>query len=219
MVIIGLSCHSKKIIMAKISVFEDEAALSNAAAELILAISKDSIKEKGKFTIALSGGKTPSQLFRVLSGNPYNAEIIWKQTFIFWGDERHVPANNEQNNSYTAKKILLDNVPIPKENVFPIQVNMPAAASAIHYDQTLRLFFKSEKPAFDLILLGMGEDGHTASLFPETDILTEKNALVKDIFLAEQNMYRISFTIPLINNARNILFLVTGKEKAAMLFK
>jgi len=205
--------------MTKISVFNNEESLSKAAADLVLSVSKQAIKDSGKFTIALSGGKTPSKLFAILANKPYSKEINWKQTYIFWGDERCIPANNPQNNSYTAKKILLDDIPVPDENIFPIQVNMVPAAAANHYEHTLKIFFKSEKPSFDLILLGMGEDGHTASLFPGTSILFEKEALVKNVYIEEQRMHRISFTIPLINNAKHILFLVTGKEKAGMLFK
>ncbi|HMJ47033.1 MAG TPA: 6-phosphogluconolactonase [Ferruginibacter sp.] len=205
--------------MTKIVVFRDEDSLSKAAAELIVDISKHAIRESGKFTIALSGGKTPSKLFSMLAEKPFNKEINWKQTYVFWGDERFVAANNSQNNSYVAKKILLDNIPVPAENIFPIPVNIPPAASANHYEQTLKAFFRSDNPSFDLILLGMGDDGHTASLFPGSTVLSEKAALVKEVYLEEQQVARITFTVPLINNAKHILFLVTGKEKAGMLFK
>ena len=205
--------------MAKIVILEDEESVGKAAADLIVSISKLAIAKNGKFTIALSGGKTPSRLFSILAERPYVKEIDWKSTYIFWGDERYVPSNNAQNNSFVARKILLDNIPVPAENIFPIQVNIPPAAAASHYEKTLRLFFRTELPSFDLILLGLGEDGHTASLFPGTPVLTEKDALVKEVLLEEQQVYRITFTIPLINNAKHILFLVTGREKAGILFK
>ena len=205
--------------MTKIVVLDDVETISKAAADLIVSISKDAINENGKFTIALSGGNTPSTLFSILAEKPYSTYIDWKRTYVFWGDERCVPASNAQNNSHVARKLLLDNIPIPQENIFPIQVTIPPAAAASHYEKTLRVFFRSDVPSFDLILLGMGEDGHTASLFPGTAVLAEKEALVKQVFIDEQQLYRITFTLPLINNAKHILFLVTGKEKSRMLFK
>ncbi|MEO7046091.1 MAG: 6-phosphogluconolactonase, partial [Ferruginibacter sp.] len=134
-----------------------------------------------------------------------------------WGDERCVPVDDERNNSHVAKELLLNNVKIPTENIFIVPVKMPPAKAAHHYEQTLKLFFKTQFPAFDLILLGMGDNGHTASLFPKTPILQEKKALVKEVYVEELDMNRVSFTAPLINNAKNILFLVAGKNKASML--
>lgn len=203
--------------MNKIKIFETEEALSKAAADFILKLSAKAIEKKGKFTIALSGGSTPDKLFALLADAPYNKSLDWKNIFVFWGDERYLPATNPSNNSHQAKKILLSNVHIPAENIFPVPVRLSAAKAAVHYEQTLKSFFKEEHPSFDLILLGMGDNGHTASLFPGTTILEEKNALVKEVFVQEVDMFRISFTAPMINHAKNILFLVTGKKKASML--
>ena len=205
--------------MHKISVFNSEEKLSKAAADFIVNLSDKAIAENGKFTIALSGGNTPSKLFELLATPAYNKLINWKQTFVFWGDERCVPANDERNNSFVAKKLLLNNVRIPAENIFAVPVKMQPAKAAHHYEQTLKIFFKSPFPSFDLILLGMGDNGHTASLFPGTEILEETKALVKEVYVKELDMNRVSFTAPLINNAKNILFLVTGKNKASMLHK
>lgn len=203
--------------MNKITVFPDEAALSKGAADLVVSVAAESIEKNGKFTIALSGGSTPDKLFALLAAEPFISLIDWKNTFVFWGDERYLPVSDPDNNSHQAKKVLLNNVPIPAENIFIVPVNMTADKAAYHYEQTLKLFFKSQHPAFDLILLGMGDNGHTASLFPGTSILEEKNALVKEVFVKEVDMFRISFTAPMINAAKKILFLVTGKKKAGML--
>jgi 6-phosphogluconolactonase len=205
--------------MNKISIFDNDDLLSKAAADFIFSLSQKAIAERGRFTIALSGGSTPSKLFALMAEPPYSSEMNWKQTFVFWGDERYVPLDDERNNSHIAKKLLLSNVHIPAENIFVVPVKMPPAKAAQHYEKTIRIFFKEELPVFDLILLGMGDNGHTASLFPHTAIIDEKNALVKDVYVEEVQMQRISFTAPLINHAKNIVFLVAGKAKAAMLKK
>lgn len=203
--------------MYKISVFRDEQELSTAASELIADLSRKSIEKKGRFVIALSGGKTPSTLYTLMANLPYSKELQWKNIFIFWSDERCVPADDEQNNSHLAKKMLLDHVPIPTENIFPVQVQMPAGKAAIQYEQMLKAFFKEDVPAFDLVLLGMGEDGHTASLFPNSPFLNQSTELVKAVSKPGDKIERITFTPVLINNAKHILILVTGKNKAAVL--
>ena len=205
--------------MGKINIFDNPGFVFNEAADLILQLCEKAIAEKGSFTIALSGGHTPKKLYELLSQAPYANKIKWKNVFVFWSDERCVPISDEENNSHMASIALLNNVPIPKENIFPIPVNFEPAKAAARYEQMIRTFFKETEIHFDLILLGVGDDGHTASLFPGTDILDEKKALVKQVYLEEKKVYRVSFTFPLINNAKNILFLVTGKDKAPILEK
>ena len=205
--------------MIKIQVFDNEAALGTATADFIVRLSEACIKQKGTFSIALSGGSTPDKLFVLLAAEPYNKQVDWKNTFVFWGDERYLPETDPQNNSHQAKQLLLNNVDIPAENIFVVPVKMTPSKAANHYEQTLRSIFKEEFPSFDLILLGMGDNGHTASLFPHTTILDEKKALVKEVFVKEVEMYRVSFTAKLINHAKNIMFLVTGTKKASMLHK
>lgn len=199
--------------------FDSKEALALAAADYIAELSAASIKEEGQFTIALSGGTTPAALFALLVKEPYVNSIDWKNTFIFWGDERAVPLDSPQNNAHNAKEIWLDQIDIPEENIFPILSNLAPADAAADYEANLKTFFKTDLPKFDLILLGMGDNGHTASLFPHTSILHEKDAIVKEVWVEEVNMDRISFTAPLINNAKHILFLVAGKDKADMLHK
>ncbi|MEP7165786.1 MAG: 6-phosphogluconolactonase [Ferruginibacter sp.] len=205
--------------MTKIETFHTPGMLFKAAADHILQLYEKSVAEKGSFTIAFSGGNTPKKLYELLAQPPYVKKINWKNVYIFWSDERCVSFSNEENNSHMASIALLNNVPVPKENIFPVPVNFEPAKAASRYEQMIKTFFKEKDPRFDLILLGLGEDGHTASLFPCTDILNEKKAMVKQVYLEEKKMYRVSFTIPLINNAKQILFLVTGKEKASVVGK
>lgn len=205
--------------MTKKEIFNTPGLLFKAAADHILKLCESSIADKGKFTIALSGGNTPKKLYELLAQVPYVKKIDWKNVFVFWSDERCVPVSDEENNSHMASVALLNNVPIPKENIFPVPVSFEPSKAAARYEQMIKSFFKNTEPQFDLILLGLGEDGHTASLFPGTDILAEKKALVKQVYVIEKKVYRISFTIPLINNAKQVLFLVTGKEKSTVIEK
>ena len=203
--------------MNKVIHFDNADLLAKAAAEYFIKLADEAIKLKGKFTVALSGGNTPAAMYKLLSTEFYINRIDWKNIYFFWGDERCVALNDKNNNSYNAKNILLDKVSIPKKNIFIIPVDESPVNAAIYYEATIKTFFKTDKPVFDLILLGMGDNGHTASLFPNTTILQEAKALVKEVYVDEIKMDRISFTAPLINNAKHILFLVTGKEKQQML--
>lgn len=197
-----------------IKVFPGAEALCMEAMEKFIALSIENIGIKGNFAVALSGGRTPNLLYDMLAKEENASRVDWKNVFVFWGDERYVEYNNKDNNSFQAKQHLLDLVPIPEGNVFRVPVNGDHAADAIIYEQTIRSFFKGEAPVFDLIFLGMGEEGHTASIFPGSALLYEQTALVKDVYVEVKKMQRISFTPPLINAAGHIIFMVTGKEKA-----
>ena len=205
--------------MNKITHFDNADLLATAAAEFFVQHSAEAIRLKGKFTVALSGGTTPAAMYQLLVTDFYSKQINWKNCYFFWGDERCVPLNDKDNNSFNAKNILLDKVPVPKKNIFVIPVDESPINAAIYYEATIKIFFKTDKPSFDLILLGMGDNGHTASLFPHTTILQEEITLVKEIYVDEIKMNRVSFTAPLINNAKQILFLVAGKDKEPMLKK
>lgn len=165
--------------------FSNTNTLALAAAEYIIRIAADAIKKRGRFCIALSGGTTPNVLYSVLVQPEYQSKIDWKNTFVFWSDERCVPANNPQNNSHQAIHLLLNEVSIPTENIFVVPVHLSPAIAAKTYETTIQQFFKNEYPVFDIVLLGMGDNGHTASLFPFTSILQEEKALVKDVYVAE----------------------------------
>jgi 6-phosphogluconolactonase len=203
--------------MNKITHFDTAELLAEAAANYFVMLANENIEKKGKFTVALSGGSTPVALYKLLASPTFNHIIDWKKVFVFWGDERCVPLDSIDNNAFNAKNVLLSKIKIPAKNIFIIPVDDTPVNAAIYYEATIKIFFKTDKPVFDLILLGMGDDGHTASLFPYTSILQEKNKLVKEVFLADKNVWRVSLTEPIINVATHKLFLIAGKAKATML--
>lgn len=200
-----------------IQVFQTATALTEAIAGFIIHIAKKAIAAKGRYTMVLSGGHTPEQLYSLLAQPPYREQIDWDKTFIFWGDERCVPLEDKDNNAHMAKVTLLDHIKIPAANIYPILVDLPPAEAADRYERTISKFFNNEPPRFDLILLGLGENGHTASLFPGTDVVFEKTRLVKEVYVAEQKMFRITMTASLIGKGDNIIFLVEGAAKTDVL--
>jgi 6-phosphogluconolactonase len=191
--------------------------LFQAAAEEVIHTAEESVAARGRFTIALSGGSTPRGLYTLMAANA-SGSLPWNQMFFFFSDERHVPPDSPDSNFRMANESLLSKVSIPAGNIFRVPAENPdAPAAAEAYDKTLRDFFEppaKELPRFDLILLGMGPDGHTASLFPETAALQETSRLVVANWVEKLNTHRITFTFPLINAARNVLFLVSGTDKA-----
>jgi 6-phosphogluconolactonase len=194
--------------------------LFQAAAEEVIRAATSAITERGRFTIALSGGSTPKNLYTLIAANA-SASLPWDRMFFFWGDERHVPPDDPDSNYRMAKETLLSKVAIPPANIFRIPAENPdASAAADAYEQTLRKFFAvapGEFPRFDLILLGIGPDGHTASLFPETAALQERSRLVVANWVEKLQTNRITFTLPVLNAARCVAFLVSGIDKAAVL--
>jgi 6-phosphogluconolactonase len=194
--------------------------LFQAAADEVIRAATSAVTQRGRFTIALSGGSTPKNLYTLIAANA-SANLPWSQMFFFWGDERHVSPDDPDSNYGMAKQTLLAKIPVPPANIFRIPAENPdASAAAEAYEQTLRSFFAlapGEFPRFDLILLGMGPDGHTASLFPETAALQEKSRLVVANWVEKLKTSRITFTLPVLNAARCVAFLVSGTDKAAVL--
>jgi 6-phosphogluconolactonase len=197
--------------------WKDADELAVAAAYFFVAECQRVVAEKGRFAVALSGGSTPKKLFQLLASPGFSRNIPWKQVFLFWSDERFVPLTDDDSNYKMAKEALLDHIPIPKKNIFATPVNGEPKDCARQYEKVVKEFFGGKKPVFDWLLLGMGPDGHTASLFPGTDILAEEKRLVKEVWVESKNTWRISFTYPLINRAANVVFLVSGAEKAPTL--
>lgn len=194
--------------------------LFEAAAEEVIRDATDSVNARGRFSIALSGGSTPKSLFNLLATNARSA-LPWDRMFFFWGDERHVPPTDPESNYRMASEVMLSKVPVPTANIFRMPAENPDAARAAEdYEKTLRKFFQlsgNQVPQFDLILLGLGPDGHTASLFPGTAALREKSRLVVANWVEKLKTNRLSFTLPVLNAARCVAFLVSGTDKAAVL--
>jgi 6-phosphogluconolactonase len=194
--------------------------LFEAAAEEVVRAANQAVAQRGRFTLALSGGSTPKNLYTLLATNA-RTSLPWDRTYFFWSDERHVPPSDPESNYRMAEEAMLSKVPVAASNVFRVPTENPdAAAAAEAYEQTLRKFFTVEAgqlPRFDLILLGMGPDGHTASLFPETAALRERSRLVVANWVEKLKTSRITFTLPLLNAARCVAFLVSGTDKASVL--
>jgi 6-phosphogluconolactonase len=194
--------------------------LFEAAAELVASAAKEAVAERGRFTIALSGGSTPKSLYTLLATNA-RSSLPWDRMFFFWGDERHVPPDDPESNYRMADEAMLSKVPVPPSNVFRVPAEDPdAEAAAAAYEQTLGKFFALQPgqfPRFDLILLGLGPDGHTASLFPGTEALGEKSKLVVANWVEKLKTSRISLTLLVLNAAQCVAFLVSGTDKAQVL--
>jgi 6-phosphogluconolactonase len=208
---------------SNVRVLDDLQGISRAAADEFVAVSRQSIKDHGRFTVALSGGSTPKALHAILvEHSAKNPKLIdWSRVQIFFGDERHVPPDHPDSNFRMANETLLSKVPIPKENIHRIRCeNSDAVQAAAQYDAELAQVFQleaNEFPRFDLILLGMGPDGHTASLFPKTAALKDLTKRVVANWVQKFNTWRVTFTRPTINNAASVMLMVAGEDKAAAL--
>ena len=201
-----------------IEVLATAADLFHAAAEEFVRAARTAIGAQGRFTVALSGGSTPKALYSLLASN--YADFVWNRVFLFFGDERHVPPTDAESNYRMVQESLLTKIAIPAENVFRVPAENPdASAAAADYEAQLRKFFEinsGEFPRFDLILLGLGPDGHTASLFPDSAALDEQSRLVVANWVAKFNTHRITFTFPVLNRAAEVMFLASGADKADM---
>jgi 6-phosphogluconolactonase len=200
-----------------IRIFNDLETLSQAAAEMFVELASQAVSATGRFSVALSGGETPRRTYEILASVPMRAKMPWEATHVFWGDERCVPSGDPRSNYLMARQVLLDHVPVHANHIHPIRGDMPPVQAAARYEQQLRAFFSGGQPVFDLILLGMGANAHTASLFPHTHVLDEGQRWVAEVYLADQDMFRVTLTAPLINRANEAIFLVSGAEKASVL--
>jgi 6-phosphogluconolactonase len=198
----------------KIHVLSDYEALSHRAALFFIEVSKSAINARGRFFIAVSGGSTPKKLFALL-GTLYRNEIQWKHVHFFWVDERCVPKEHAENNYKTAYDALISKVSIPEKNIHRIRGENDPDHEALRYEGELKNSFgKSVFPFFDLIILGMGEDGHTASLFPGLESIDETKRLAIPVYVERLRSQRITLTLHVLNNAKQVLFLVSGSSKA-----
>ena len=204
--------------MPEIRTYPDEQQLMQAAADEIVAVAQESIASRGRFSIALSGGSTPKSLYLLLATPDYASRFQWEEVHVFWGDERCVPPEHVDSSYGMARETLLDHVPIPPGNIHRIHGEDNPAKAALDYAQVLHAFFSNAaNPRFDFILLGMGDDGHTASLFPGTAALHEQTRWVVENYVETKQLWRITLSPFAINSAVNVAFLVSGANKAERL--
>ncbi|HMG67649.1 MAG TPA: 6-phosphogluconolactonase [Chitinophagaceae bacterium] len=208
--------------------------LSWRVAEWMVGCIQETLQKQDRFTIALSGGNTPKKLNLLLASDEFKDTIDWEKCHVFWGDERYVPFSDDRNNAKMAFDTLLDHVPVPKSQIHIMRTDIDPELSAKEYEKILKIYFPetasielraaselttynlppTTATTFDLILLGLGDNAHTLSLFPGEAIIHEKNSWVKAVFVKEINMERITLTAPVVNCSSRIAFIVSGKDKA-----
>lgn len=199
--------------MTEIQVYPDSARLAQAAAESVISAGEAAIAARRRFSIALAGGSTPAPLYRLLATEQYAAQLDWRAVHVFWGDERCVPPQHSSSNYHMVREALLDRVPIPPDNIHRMRGEDDPVQAALAYEDALRAHFGGS-PRFDLVLLGMGADGHTASLFPGAPALAERTRLAVAVYAANRSSWRVTLTYPALNAAAHVMFLVTSSEKA-----
>jgi 6-phosphogluconolactonase len=200
-----------------IEVYPDLESLSRAAATLLVEQANLAVAVRGRFSVALSGGVTPRRTYELLAVPPFKDQAPWDRVHVFWGDERCVPLNDPRSNARLAKEAWLDRVPIPGNQIHPWDCANDPATAARQYEAQLRAFFAGQPPILDLVLLGLGEDGHTASLFPGAPALAAGDLWAAAVYVAGAGLYRVTLTAPLINQAAMVVFLVAGGAKACVL--
>jgi len=201
----------------KLHIFDNKEIMSENLAQWICDLIAETLKNQEFFSLVLSGGGTPKLLYQKLASEKYSSQINWKRINIFWGDERVVPYRDERNNAKMAFDILLDHVDIPATQIHKMRTDIEANFAAKEYEKLLHTFFDSAAYSFDLVLLGMGDDGHTLSLFPGSHIIDENIHWVNSVYNEEQKMYRITLMPVIVNKASNIAFMVDGPKKANVL--
>jgi 6-phosphogluconolactonase len=198
----------------ELHVYRNPDELSHAVAEWTADSIAATLKLKDRFTIALSGGSTPKALHKILAASPCKDQIDWSRLHVFWGDERAVPFDDDRNNAKMAYDTLLDLVPVPASQIHVMRTDISPEESASEYEKVLHYYFDNTATSFDLVLLGMGDDGHTLSLFPGTAAVHEEKAWTIAYYLKAQDMYRITLTKTIVNRAARVAFLTTGTNKA-----
>jgi len=194
-------------------IYKTPEELNQDLADYIIKIAEVSIEENDRFNFVLTGGSSPKALYKLLS-TECKHRIDWEKVYFFFGDERNVPADDENYNGLMAKKTLFDELGTAADHIFYIDTTLAPEKAAIEYKKALDKHFNGSDIVFDFILLGMGDDAHTASIFPHTTLVKDEEATVSSVFVEKLNTYRISLTAPLINKAENVAFLVFGDNKA-----
>lgn len=202
-----------------IHTYKNKEELSNKLARWICDLINTTLQNQEFFTLVLSGGETPKNLFKKLASD-YKEKINWKRVHFFWGDERAVPFNDDRNNAKMAYDILLNYLDVPASQIHIMRTDLEPVFAAIEYEKTLHYFFDNTINSFDLVLLGMGDDGHTLSLFPNSSLFIEENqSWVNAVYNEAQKMYRITLMPSIVNRASQIAFMVDGQKKSSVLKK
>lgn len=199
---------------AKLNIFKTEEDVIKNIANYFVDVAAQAIIKNGAFNISLSGGSSPKKLYELLASSAYKEKVAWDKVYFFFGDERNVPADHPDSNFLMVKTALFDPLYIQADHIFAVDTVVLPESAAIDYAEKIDNHFKNQKVQFDLVLLGLGDNSHTASLFPHTPILHEQESSVKAVFLEDQQVYRISMTAAMINNAHHIAFLLYGGGKA-----
>ena len=203
--------------MTDVKVFSNATALAEFAAESFVQLAGESIRQRGLFTAALSGGSTPKLLYKELTASERQRRLAWEKVYLFWGDERCVPPDHLDSNYHMVKETLLNEISIPEGNIHRVPAELDVRLAAFQYEEDLRGFFGGKWPHFDLVLLGMGDDGHTASLFPDSAGLNEEERWFIANYAPKKQFWRLTLSKNAINAARNILVMVQGAQKADMI--
>ncbi len=213
------SCNRIKKMSSIIKILPDEETLIRQSADEVTGLINQTLAEKDICTFVLSGGSTPKALYSKLASAPYRKTVRWEKVHLFWGDERCVPPDHQDSNYRMVKESLLDHIDLPPENIHRISGEKPPDVAAQEYEQEVRKYVSGACgiPRFDITLSGIGDDGHTASLFPGTPVLKEQKKLVASVYVPGLKSWRITLTFPVINNSKVILFLVKGSSKARIM--
>lgn len=190
-------------------------AVLQSLAEHFVTIASQAVAARGRFAVALSGGNSPRKLYELLASPAFREQVAWEKAYFFFGDERNVPATAAESNYRMAQLALLGPLRIAPAQVFAVDTALPPAEAAQAYTRTIQDFFGPQEARFDLVLLGLGDNSHTASLFPHTSVLHEASAGAREVYVEELGTHRITLTAPLINQAQDVAFLVYGADKAA----
>ncbi len=203
----------------RLNIYDSKEKLSEEMTSWMCDLINSTLQDQEFFTLALSGGETPQMLYKKLASEEYKEKINWKRVHIFWGDERVIPFDDDRNNAKMAFKNLINQISIPPAQVHKMRVDIEPLFAAKDYENVLQVYFGNTEKSFDLILLGVGDDGHTLSLFPGSLVVDEKQHWVNAVYNEKQKMYRITLMPSIVNKASRIAFMVTGENKSEILYR
>lgn len=203
----------------RLNIYDSKEKLSEEMTSWMCDLINSTLQDQEFFTLALSGGETPQMLYKKLASEEYKEKINWKRVHIFWGDERVIPFDDDRNNAKMAFKNLISQITIPPAQVHKMRVDIEPLFAAKDYENVLQTYFGNTEKSFDLILLGVGDDGHTLSLFPGSLVVDEQQHWVNAVYNEKQKMYRITLMPSIVNKASHIAFMVTGENKSEILYR